>query len=328
MTQPRILVITPVTHIEGVTGILARAGAVTYVPDASPPEVRAAVSEHDAIFTNPNRSNVYLGPEIVNAGSRLVAIATASTGVNHIDVQNTRSRGITVLSLTEEREVIDRISSTAEHALALALAAVRHIPHAFDAVRRGEWDYLPFVGRQLDHLTAGVIGYGRLGSRFAGYGRGLFKRVLAYDPYVQVRDDGVEQVEFQTLLGECDVLSVHTHVTPETTRMIDRAAFARMKPDVVLVNTVRGEMFDEDALIEFLTAHPRATLAADVVAGEVAGKATSPLIAYARSASNAILTPHIGGMTAEAQRIAYSHAAGLLDRFFAKRAETSAAEAL
>lgn len=321
-----VLVITPVHHIEGVVPVLEGIGRVSYLEDASQADVQRAVRDHDAVFTNPNKSNVFLGRDVMDAGSRLTAIATASTGRNHIDLEYARTRNVTVLSLTDERHVIDRISSTAEHALALALAAIRRIPHGFDAVRRGEWDYLPFIGRQLDHLTAGVIGYGRLGSRFARYAQPLFRKVLACDPYVQMRDAGVEQVGLDRLLRECDVISVHTHVTPETTGMLDRKALEQVKPDVVLVNTARGEMFDEEALIEFLNTHPRAMLAADVVAGEVTGKQSSPLIAYARSAANIILTPHVGGMTVEAQRIAYMHAATLLQQFFARR-ERSAATA-
>ena len=319
IAPPRILVITPVRHIEGVPAVLDGIGSVHYLDHPTVEQVVSMVGQYDAIFTNPNKSNVFIGRDVMDAGARLAVIATASTGINHIDVGYARERGITVLSLTEERQVIDRISSTAEHAYALALAAVRRIPQAFDAVRRGEWDYEPFIGRQLDHLTAGVIGYGRLGSRFARYARTTFARVVACDPYVQVRDDGVEQVDLDRLLCECDVISVHTHVTPETIGMLGRAELIRVKPDVVLVNTARGEMFDEEALVEFLAAHPRAMLAADVVATEVSGKHESPLRQYARTAANVILTPHIGGMTVEGQRIAYTHAASTLAQFFKDR---------
>ena len=322
---PSVLVITPVRHIGGVSPILERIGAVTYLDHPSTADVVALVGGYDAVFTNPNKSNVFLGREVLAASRRLAAIATASTGTNHIDVADARSRGIAVLSLTEERQVIDRISSTAEHAFALALSAIRRIPQAFDAVRRGEWDYVPFIGRQLDHLTAGVIGYGRLGSRFARYARASFARVVAYDPYVQIRDDGVEQVDLELLLRECDVISLHTHVTPETTGLLGRAAIAHLKSDVTLVNTSRGEVVDEEALVEFLAAHPQAMLASDVVTAEVSRKESSPLLRYARTATNVILTPHIGGMTVEGQRLAYTHAAGMLEQFFVDRSRTTSA---
>lgn len=316
---PRILVITPVRHIDGVSAVLEGIGEVRYLEAPTLQQVVSAVGEYDAIFTNPNKSNVFLGRDVIEAGRRLSAICTASTGLAHIDVAFARERGVAVLSLTEERAVIDSISSTAEHAFALMLAAVRRIPQAFDHVRQGGWDYTPFIGRQLDHLTAGIVGYGRLGSKFGRYAAAFFRRVLAYDPYVPGRRDGVEACDLETLLRESDVISVHVHLTAETRGMIGPAWFARMKPGVVLVNTARGEVFDEPALIEFLHTHPDARLAADVIANEIDGKQSSPLIEYARRAPVVILTPHIGGMTVEGQRMAYTHAASMLARHFAGR---------
>jgi phosphoglycerate dehydrogenase-like enzyme len=322
--RPRILVITPVDHIRGLTAALSEIGDVTYLPHPTADEVAAAVREHDAIFTNPNKSDVFLGPEVMDAGTRLAVISTASTGTAHIDKTHAEKRGITVLALTEERALINRISSTAEHALALTLAAIRHIPQSFDAVRAGEWDYTKFIGRQLDHLTVGIVGFGRLGSFYAKYASACFARVLACDPYVRIAREGVEQVDIDYLVRESDVISLHVHLNDETRGMVDRSWFDRMKEDVVLVNTARGEVIDERALIAFLTAHPSATIAADVIADEVAGKTASPLVDYARRAGNAIVTPHVGGMTVEGQRLAYTHAAGQLRRFFDARVGTGA----
>ena len=315
-TRPKILVITPIHHIEGVAALLQSFGDVTYLPDPAPLDVIRGVTDQDAVFTNPNKSDVFIGKDVMDAGHALKAICTASTGTNHIDVGCAAERGIRVLSLTEQRDVIAKISSTAEHALALMLAALRHLPQAAESVKRGEWDYTRFIGRQVDHLTVGVVGYGRLGTYFARYVKALGSRVLVYDPYVSVRDVLLSQVELDQLLREADVISLHVHVTPETTRMVDKSWCKRMKPSVVLVNTSRGEIIDEAALIAFLVATPDAMLVADVVSEEVPAKRSSPLIDYARTASNVILTPHVGGMTVEGQQIAYMHAGRQLQRFF------------
>ena len=320
---PKILVITPVHHIQGVSEILESIGQVTYLEDPMPDDVLYPILDQHAIFTNPNKSNVFIGREIIDAAPSLKVICTASTGTNHIDTTYASRRGIAVLSLTDERDAINKISSTAEHASALMLSALRHIPQAFDSVKRGEWDYTQFIGRQLDYLTVGVVGYGRLGTYFARYARAFGSRVLVYDPYVIVEDEATIQTDLDQLLAESDVISLHVHVTLETTGMVDHTWFSKMKPSVVLVNTARGEVINETDLIAFLKEHPDARLATDVISGEVSVKQSSPLIEYARTASNVILTPHIGGMTVEGQQIAYAHAAHQLRRFFMQPNEPS-----
>jgi D-3-phosphoglycerate dehydrogenase len=249
----------------------------------------------------------------------LKVICTASTGTNHIDKEYAKQRGIAVLSLTTDMDVIGKISSTAELAFGLMLAALRYIPAATEHVKKGKWDYTKFIGRQLDFLTIGVVGYGRLGTFFTRYARAFGSRVLVYDPYVKVKsaDKGIVQVHsIDKLLTACDVIALHVHVTPETTNMVNKKWFTKMKKNVVLVNTSRGEIINEKDLLQFLTTHPQAMIAADVIAGEIKSKTASPLRQYAKRAHNALLTPHIGGMTIEGQTIAYGHAAKKLANFF------------
>ncbi len=315
--RPHFLVITPVRHIANVPAILEETGEVTWLDHPSPAEVTERIPGHQAIFTNPNKSNVFLGREVLDAATDLRVICTASTGTNHIDKALAASRGVRILALTEEREFINRISSTAEHAFALMMASLRHIPDSFASVRAGEWDYTRFIGRQVDHLTIGVVGYGRLGGMFSRYCRAFGARVLVVDPYKRVEEPGIEQTDLETLLAAADVISLHVHATPETQGMVDAGWFARMKPEVLLVNTARGDVVDETALLAFLDANPGARLATDVLANEVRGKGESPLLARAKGSDRILITPHTGGMTREGQEIAYGHAAGMLRRFFA-----------
>ena len=164
--NPEILVITPIKHIPGVIEILNSVGNITFIDDPSLDDVIKIISNFDAIFTNPNKSKVFIGKELIDAGTKLSVICTASTGTNHIDKKYCKVKNIKVISLTEERKIINKISSTAEHAFALMLSSLRKIPQSFDSVKSFNWDYEPFIGRQLDHLTIGVIGYGRLGTYF------------------------------------------------------------------------------------------------------------------------------------------------------------------
>ncbi len=316
----KILVITPVRHIIGVPEVLESAGEVTYMDDPSVEEVISVIDGYDAIFTNPNKSKVFIGKDILDAAKKLKVICTASTGTNHIDKPYVEKLGLPILSLTEERDVINRISSTAELAFSLTLASLRHVVKSHKAVLGGEWNYEKYIGRQMNYLTIGSIGYGRLGSMYSKYCKAFDSRVLVYDPYKEVNDQGIEQVDdLEYLLQESDVIAIHVHVTEETIGMLDKACFDLMKKDVVLVNTARGDMVNEPDLVRFLRSNPDARIATDVLADEVKNRENSPLLKLAAESDQIIITPHIGGMCREAQEIAYGHAAKRLLIFLKKQ---------
>lgn len=316
MSEYKILVITPVRHIIGVPEILESTGEVTYMEDPFKEEVISVIGGYDAIFTNPNKSKVFIGKDILDAANKLKVICTASTGTNHIDKLYAEELGLPILSLTEERDVINRISSTAELAFSLTLASLRHVVKSHKAVLEGEWNYEKYIGRQMNCLTIGIIGYGRLGSMYSKYCRVFDSRVLVYDPYKEVDDKGIEQVDkLEFLLQESDVIAIHVHVTEETIGMIDKACFDIIKKDVVIVNTARGDMVNELDLVTFLQSNPDARIATDVLADEIRNRENSPLLKYALKSEQVIITPHIGGMCREAQEIAYGHAAKKLANY-------------
>ena len=317
--QPKILVITPVRHIKGVPEILESIGEVTYMDDPISNEVINVIDKYDAIYTNPNKSKVFLGKEVIDAAKRLKVICTASTGTNHIDKPYVEEKGIPILALTEERQVINRISSTAELAFALTLASLRHVVKSHNNALTGEWDYTKYIGRQMNGLTIGVIGYGRLGGMYSRYCKAFDSRVLVYDPYKTVEDDAFEQIDdISILLQKSDVIAIHVHVSDETLTMVNKNWLSQMKKDVLLVNTSRGDIVNESDLVEFLAANPEAKVATDVLADEIRNRLTSPLYKYAQNSQQVIITQHIGGMSREAQEIAYGHAAYRLQIFFDK----------
>tara|TARA_Y200000002_G_scaffold364575_1_gene353702 strand:- start:481 stop:1443 length:963 start_codon:yes stop_codon:yes gene_type:complete len=315
MKSYKILVITPVSHISGVSDILKNTGQVDFFDDPSLEEVKSIVHKYDAIFTNPNKSKVFLGEEVLQLATNLKVIATASTGTNHIDKTLAKELNIEILSLTEEREVINRISSTAEHALALTLATLRNIPKSFQSVESGEWDYTKFIGRQLSHLTVGVIGFGRLGSLYSKYCNAFGSDVLVYDPYVDIPGPYITSDSLDRLFIESDVISLHVHVNEETEGMIDSSFFEVAKEDVLIINTSRGDLINEVDLVNFLKKNKNARYSTDVIANEVKDKSKNPILDYLKGSDQIIVTPHIGGMTREAQEIAYTHAASLLENF-------------
>ena len=318
-TNLKILVITPINHINKVSETLKSIGEVTCLENPELDDVLNIISDFDALYTNPNKSNVFIGKEIMEKGVSLKVICTASTGTNHIDKDFACSKKITIISLTEERALINKISSTAELAFALMISALRNVPESFDSVKKGEWNYEPYIGRQLDHLTVGVIGFGRLGGYFAHYCQAFGSRILIYDPYKVVKNEGYEQVDLKVLLKESDIISLHVHVNDETTGMVDDSWFSQMKPNTLIVNSARGDVCNEAQLINFLKKNPGAKYATDVIANEIVNKNDSIIIEYSKKSSQILVTPHIGGMTREGQMLAYNHAAKLLENFFKEK---------
>ena len=313
----KIVCITPIQHLKECPVILKGIKGYTLVeiPDC---EYRDFGFHNDAvaIFTNPNQSRFRLDRKTLESFKSLKVIATASTGTNHIDKEYCKDKNIAVLSLTEERDVIQNITGTAEHALCLYLASVRNIVSAAKSVDAGQWTYEPFMGRQVNTLTVGVVGYGRLGTLFAQYCDGLGIKVLVFDPYKHVYHPRVRQVTcLQDLVSRCDAISLHVHVSEETKEMVNSVLLGYAKSDIVIVNTARGEIVNEEDLISFLKENPNARYATDVICNEQSGLEDSPIVKYSRSSDQVLVTPHIAGMTREGQEMAFCRAANLLELY-------------
>jgi D-3-phosphoglycerate dehydrogenase len=267
--------------------------------DLDRPGVLRAVHDADVLWV---RLRHAIDREVMDAAPRLAIVVTNTTGTNHIDLEEAARRGIRVLSLRGETDFLRNVRATAELAVGLLLALVRHIPAAAAHVRAGGWDRYPFKGHQIYGKTAGIIGYGRLGRLMAGYLAAFGLRVLATTkPGDEVTPDaGVTMTSLDTLLAESDIVSLHVDLRPETVRLIGRDAFRAMKPGAWFINTARGELVDESALVEALASGHLGGAAVDVIAdplhGAIAGRA---LHDYAAHHDNLIITPHIGGYTFE-----------------------------
>ena len=315
MKKEKILVITPTSHLNKVDEILESIPStnIIYLPECSIEEFKIH-SDCIAIFTNPNKSNIFLGKENLKNFNKLEFICTASTGTIHIDKEFCIEKEIKIISLTEERGVINKIPSTAEHAFALMLSSIRNITEANNSVKEGKWDYEPFIGRQIKSLTIGVIGYGRLGTFFANYCDVFGSQVIVYDPYKDVNHPRIRQCKsLDNLAKESDVISLHVHVTNETKGMINLHFLNKCSSSIVLINTSRGEIINEKDLLQFLKNNKSSKYATDVLSSEINGIENNLLKKYFDSNQRQIIiTPHIGGMTKEAQNTAFGHAANLL----------------
>jgi len=313
----KILVITPTEHIDGLHKYLLSIGEVTFLEDPMFEDLKGLENDYDAVYTNPNKTKIFIDKNFLSLFPKLKVICTASTGTNHIDKDALKQRGIDLLSLTNERDVINLISSTAEHAFALTISSLRNIASSYSSVLNDQWDYTEYIGRQFNGLSIGVIGFGRLGKFYAKYCHSFGAKIYVYDPYVDEVTSAYTRLDsLQEICRKSNVLSIHVHVSEETTNLIDLKVLNLMKKDVLIINTSRGEVINEDDLIAFLQENDNARIATDVIANEVTNRLDSPIIKYAKNSAQVLITPHIGGMTKEAQEIAYNHAAQMLGKYF------------
>lgn len=245
----------------------------------------------------------YIDSEVMDRGKNLKAIVTATTGLNHIDLSAAQEKGIAVLSLKGERAFLETLTATAELTWGLLLGLVRQLPTANQSVRDGFWVRDQFRGAQLKDKTLGVVGFGRLGSIVARYGQAFNMNVIVSDPFVNAFPDYARAVDFETLLRQSDIISLHVNLDESTYGLLDSAAIKSIRPGAILVNTSRGELIDEEALVDALRKGRIAGVVADVLSGEVSKSPNwlqnNPLWRYAQECNNVIISPHIGGATVE-----------------------------
>ncbi len=272
--------------------------------------LQARIGEFDVYFAS---LTAKVTPAVIDAGKRLKVIATSSTGTDHIDLAYCEKKGVKVIHLKYETKFLDRVTATAEMGWALMLAALRKLPWSFAAATQGRWARDEFRGRQISEKTLGILGYGRLGRMWAEYGKGFRMRVLANDVKPVEPYPWVTMVDFDTLLRESDILAINIHLTPENTKLFTREVFAKMKPGACLVNTSRGAIIDEEAFVEALENGPLACAGVDVIHGEWSEDLKNhPLIRYAGTHDNLVISPHTGGITFESQTMAFTFTAGKL----------------
>ena len=299
----KIICITQLKHLDGVYDLLEEFGNITYVPDITKEELKSTLFETKTkyLFTNPNKQPFILDEEVLK-NSNIKVINTCSTGTNHIDMEYCKENNIEVWHLARDYELINQLPSTAEHAFGLMLSLIRKIPMSFHSVRDGNWDYEPYIGRQLKGPTVGIIGYGRLGKMMETFCHAFGMTVKIHDPY-----EGYDDLDL--VLRESDVISLHVHVTGKTVGMINGKTISKMKKKPYLINTSRGEVVYEKKVIEAIEEGKLSGYATDVITDEFGNIHNSKLIEFSMNpTNNVIITPHVGGMTWEGQTKAYKWA--------------------
>ena len=283
-------------------------------------EVKVSITKSNAVTQDQLRSDLLLhNSEIlfcglgINIDESLLGLVTnikyvvsPATGTNHLDISYLNSRNIKLIHLGDFSTEISNVFSTAELTWSLLLTVVRRMIPAHGSVVSGSFDRGPFLGIDLAGRTLGVIGYGRLGRRVAEYGLAFGMRVVVCDiDDVKVANlpNGVISCSLDQLLSMSDVVSIHVPLNQQTHRLIIDSQISKMKNGAVLINTSRGEILDELAVVEALTTGKLYGVGVDVLVGENANSFSSndsPLVKAASQNLNVVVSPHIGGWTKQA----------------------------
>jgi len=251
---------------------------------------------------------VRITDDMLSKAVNLKIISCATTGSDHIEMEELRKRSIPVRTLKEDRDLLLNITPAAELSWALLLACARKLPSAFDHVKSGNWTREHFPGIMLRGKKIGLIGCGRIGGWMGRYALAFGMDVYGYDPYVDTLPQGFTQVPLEELVGTCDFISVHVHLSEETRGLVSSELLDCIKPGSVIINTSRGAIIDEAALLSALKSGLLGAAGLDVLEGEPDIN-NHPLVEYARAHDNLIITPHCGGFSPDAVALVCARAA-------------------
>lgn len=255
------------------------------------------------------RSRTVVDEALLKSAPELQVIVTSTSGFDHIDLDACQQWGITVMFTPEAN-----VASAAELSWSLILACCRKMEQARTQVLKGDWKRDLLIGTELSHKTLGIVGLGRIGSRMATIAKAFQMPVIAYDPFVEedvFEKYGAQRVAFEELLKSSDILSFHVPKTAMTKNMLNRSHFEYIHRGVILVNTSRGTVIQENDLIEALQQGWVGAAGLDVFEKEPLPKEHRLM-----QMPNVVLTPHIGANTHEAYSKSSEAGALKILRFF------------
>ena len=270
--------------------ILRASAQVDEKKGLSEAEMISLIAGYDGLIV---RGQTRVTAPILEAASTLKVVGRAGVGVDNIDLEAAKKRGIAVVNAPTSTTV-----AVAELALGLLLAAAREIPRADASMKQGNWLKKEFEGVELNGKTLGVIGYGRIGTEVGRRAAAFGMNVMVYDPNVteeELAHGDAEPVSLQDLFAWSDFISLHLPLNVQTRDLIGQSEFAQMKDGVRIISTARGGIIDESALLDALNKGKVACAALDVFGKEPPG--LTDLVSHPR----VIATPHMGAQTSEAQ---------------------------
>jgi D-3-phosphoglycerate dehydrogenase len=269
--------------------------------DITPEELNTVLKDYDGMVV---RSRTKVRAPLIDLAPNLKVIVRGGVGLDTIDADYARSKGITVLNTP-----LSSSASVAELAIGFMIALARAIPATTASMRAGKWEKKKFEGDEIGGKTLGIVGIGNIGKEVAKRALALGMNVIVYDPYAAAPEH-LRRVSLDELFAAADYITFHMPLTEETRNMIDAKAFEKMKTGVRIINCARGGIVDEDALYDALVSGKVAGAALDVYAQEPCqGHKLFEL-------EQVIGSPHIGAATREAQKRIGAEVADKLIEFY------------
>lgn len=270
----------------------------------TPDQLKIDLADADALVV---RSATKVTPDIIAAAPKLRAIARAGTGVDNVHVETASARGIVVMNAPGANSI-----SVAELAMAQILSLARKLPAADASMKQGLWDKKSFVGEEVRGKVLGLAGLGRIGQEVARRAQAFEMTVIAHDPFIAAQaaaDLGIELVSMDDLCARADYLSLHMPSTPQTKRTFNADRLARCKKGLRLINTARGDLIDEAALVAAIESGHIGGAAIDVYDSEPTKDHTLQKL------SKVVASPHIAASTREGQELVGVETASALRDF-------------
>ena len=266
-----------------------------YRPDIKPAEVCEALAGFDGLIV---RSKMRITADTIRLADKLRFVARAGAGLDNIDAEALEERGIALIGANEGNR-----QAVGEHALGMLLSLMRNISRSDRQVRDKVWLREENRGEEISGKTVGIIGYGNMGQSFARLLSSFGCRILAYDRYAEEKiTSPAERVSLEQLQAEADIVSLHIPYIPENRAFANDAFFSAFSKPIWFVNTSRGEVVDQAALVRHLQAGTLKGAALDVLENEklhTLAEQQEQNFQYLATASSVVLTPHIAGWTHE-----------------------------
>tara|TARA_A100001037_G_C15153093_1_gene641014 strand:+ start:2000 stop:3604 length:1605 start_codon:yes stop_codon:yes gene_type:complete len=274
-------------------------------PKMTREDLLSQIESFDALIV---RSGTKVNKELLETGKRLKIVARAGIGVDNIDLDTASRLGVLVVNAPD-----GNVITTAEHTMGLIFSLARRIPEAVSSLKSGLWERSKFVGSELASKTLGVIGLGRVGSNVARLAKNIGMDIIAFDPYISEEaalERDVKLVSFDEVLQGCDYLTLHVPGTDETSNLLGKNEFQKMKDGIRIVNCARGGLINEEALSNAIDEEKVMGIAMDVYPEEPPPENYRILL----ERPEVICTPHLGASTEEAQEnVAISVAQQVVD---------------
>lgn len=276
-------------------------------------EINQHIVDADAILDASMKTQI--DDNLLDKAKNLKIISCATTGSDHISNKSIIEKEISLNTLKEDKNLIQNLTPAAELSWTLLLACARKLNSALNDVKAGNWDREKFPGVMLNGKTIGIIGCGRIGLWMARYARAFGMNIIGYDPKNIDLPEYITQVDLDEIFKNSDFITLHVHLSDETRGLVSSSLIKKCKKNVIIINTSRGQIIDETALLEGLKNGNIGAVGLDVVSDEPNIEKSS-LVKYAVENENVLITPHCGGFSPDAVKIVCRRAAEKIKNYY------------